>query len=309
MAPSTRQHASAPVTATAHAGERPADQRRAAAHPAEVGTPSGWAPHARIALAAFAALTLLPMLGLAALAFAGGIDGAILQDMTPALMLLPALVAVFVWSVTRPHDFGDALRLRAERGWLRAIGWSLAALPVVALLGIVTAGAAVLLGVAQPGVDWQTLLPAVPSVFTSMLLLALAEEVGWRGFAQRLLAPVGVVRASLAIAAFWALWHTPAMAIWVWEGTMPVAVAATTLSSLLLGGLVLSALAALGGSVWPAVVGHAAMNSLVVFTTSTLVTGDAAAIGAIGWLPWALAAVSLLLLTTRALRGRRAAGA
>jgi len=90
---------------------------------------------------------------------------------------------------------------------------------------------------------------------------------------------------------------------------MPLAGALTTLGGLLLGGLVLSALSALGGSVWPAVVGHAAMNSLVVFATSTLVTGDPAAIGAIGWIPWALAAAALLLLASRAPRARRLAAA
>lgn len=260
---------------------------------------SPWLPHARTALAGFGALTLLPVLGLAALALAGGIDGTALQALTPAVMLLPALVAIFVWSVTRPLPLGRALRVTPERGWLRTIGWSLLALLAVTALGAATAGLAVLLGIAQPGLDWQSAVPAIPAVLGTMLALSLAEEVGWRGFAQRLLAPIGLVRASLAIAAFWALWHAPAMAVWVWEGSMPLAVALTTLGSLLLGGLVLSALSALGGSVWPAVVGHAAMNSLVVLLTSTVVTGDAAAIGVLGWLPWALAAGLLLVLAAR----------
>ncbi|GEK80859.1 CPBP family intramembrane glutamic endopeptidase [Agrococcus baldri] len=263
-------------------------------------------PRARTALAAFAALTLLPMVGLAALAFAGGIDGADLQAMTTAVMLLPALVAVFVWSVTRPLPIGQALRVRPERGWPRALGWSLVALVAVAAIGAATAGLALLLGIAEPGLDWQAVLPAIPPVLATMLALSLAEEVGWRGFAQRLLAPIGLVRASLGIAAFWALWHAPAMTVWVWEGSMPLAVALTTLGGLLLGGLVLSALAALGGSVWPAVAGHAAMNSIVVFATSTLVTGDAAEIGALGLLPWALAAAALLAVAARrALPARR----
>lgn len=264
-----------------------------------------WLPRGRSAIAAFAALTLLPMLALAGLAFAGAIDGDTLQAFTPAVMMLPALVAVLVWSVTRPLPFGQAMRLRAERGWLRAIGWSLVALVVIAALGALTGELAVALGIAQPGADALAVLPAVPGVFATMLVLSLAEEVGWRGFGQRLLAPLGLVRASLAIAAFWALWHAPAMAVWVWEGSMPLEVALTTLGSLLLGGLVLSALSALGGSVWPAVVGHAAMNSLVVYATSTRVTGDPAAIGALGWAPWAIAAVLLLLIATGVVRRRR----
>lgn len=256
-------------------------------------------------LAALAALTLLPVLGLAAFAFAGGIDGTGLQSLTPAVMLLPALATVIVWSITRPEPLGSALRLRAERGWRRSLGWSVLALGIIGVLGIATAGIAVLLGVAQPNVDWAAVLPALPVAVVTALAFALAEEVAWRGWAQRLLAPAGLVRSSLVIAGFWATWHAPALAVWVVEGSMPLPVALVTLGGLVPGGLVLSALAALGGSVWPAAVGHAAMNTLVVVATSTLVTGDATAIGLLGWLPWALAALVLLALAARSLRAAR----
>lgn len=270
----------------------------------EGGTRStAWRPRARTALLAFAVLTALPVAGLAALVAAGGMTGEDLQALTPAVMLLPALVAVFVWSTTRAEPLGRALRLRPERGWVRSLAWSVLAVAVIATLGAATAALAVLLGVAQPSDDWRGVLPALPVALGSAAAFALAEEVGWRGFAQRLLAPIGLVRSSLVIAAFWALWHAPALAVWVIEGSMPLAVAATTLGSLLLGGLVLSALGALGGSVWPAVAGHAAMNTIVVLATSAAVSGDAAGIGAIGLLPWALTAAGLLVLAAR--RGRR----
>jgi uncharacterized protein len=271
-------------------------------HPAGTGRPDPSRRRAAAALGAFAALTLLPVLGLAALAFAGAIDGATIQALTPAAMLLPALVAVSVWSLTRPAPLGVLLRVRPERGWRRAVGWSVLALVAVVALGAAAAGSAALLGVAEVGTAWRAVLPALPVTFVTMLAFALAEEVGWRGFAQHLLAPIGPVRASLAIAAFWSLWHAPAMAVWVWEGTMPLAAALTTLGSLVLGGAVLSALALLGGSVWPAVVGHAAMNSAVVYLTSTVVTGDPAAIGSAGLVPWALAGAGLLALVAASSR-------
>lgn len=288
-------------------GDLTAPRTREPSAASRTATATAWEPRARTALAAFAALTLLPMLGLAGLAFTGAIDGEALQALTPAAMLLPALAAIVVWSTLRTVPLGRALGVRPAGSWRRALGWSLVALAAVAALGLATAAVAVLVGAAQPGDAWRAAMPAIPAVLGTMLALSLAEEVGWRGFALRLLAPIGVVRASLAIAAFWALWHAPSLAVWVWEGTMPLAAAATTLGSLLLGGLVLAALAVLGGSVWPAVVGHAAMNSLVVFATSTLVTGETAPIGAVGLLPWAVAAVVLLLLAVRSLRDRRAA--
>jgi membrane protease YdiL (CAAX protease family) len=42
------------------------------------------------------------------------------------------------------------------------------------------------------------------------LVIALIEEVGWRGYAQdRLQQPLGALSASLVVGVVWALWHLP----------------------------------------------------------------------------------------------------
>lgn len=54
-----------------------------------------------------------------------------------------------------------------------------------------------------------TLLVAPIAGFTINGLLALGEELGWRGLLQQELAPLGFTRASTLIGAVWGLWHAP----------------------------------------------------------------------------------------------------
>ncbi len=44
---------------------------------------------------------------------------------------------------------------------------------------------------------------------TSNALVGFGEEVGWRGFLQRELAPLGFWRSSFLIGAMWGIWHAP----------------------------------------------------------------------------------------------------
>lgn len=53
-------------------------------------------------------------------------------------------------------------------------------------------------------------LPDPPARIVAAILIALGEEVGWRGFAlPRLTKLVGPIGASLVIGPLWALWHVP----------------------------------------------------------------------------------------------------
>lgn len=92
------------------------------------------------------------------------------------------------------------------------------------------------------------------------------EEFGWRAYLQPKLLPLGGRAAMLAMGVIWGVWHWPLIAMGhnygldypgaPWGG-MFMMVWGTLLWGTLLGWLTLRA-----GSVWPAVIGHAAINGI-----------------------------------------------
>jgi membrane protease YdiL (CAAX protease family) len=97
-------------------------------------------------------------------------------------------------------------------------------------------------------------------------LATFGEEFGWRAYLQPKLTPVGGRKAMLWMGLIWGVWHWPV----IWMGHNygldypgapflgPLAMVWFTLVlGILLGWLTLKA-----GSVWPAVIGHAAINGM-----------------------------------------------
>ncbi|MEJ5308707.1 MAG: CPBP family intramembrane glutamic endopeptidase [Anaerolineae bacterium] len=92
------------------------------------------------------------------------------------------------------------------------------------------------------------------------------EEFGWRAYLQPKLQPLGGRKMMLAMGVIWGVWHWPVIAMGhnygldypgaPWGG-MLMMVWFTLLIGTLLGWLALRA-----GSVWPAVIGHAAINGI-----------------------------------------------
>ncbi|MDF1515426.1 MAG: CPBP family intramembrane metalloprotease [Anaerolineae bacterium] len=102
--------------------------------------------------------------------------------------------------------------------------------------------------------------PLVNSIFT------FGEEFGWRGYLQQKLMPLGVRRAMIAMGIIWGVWHWPMIAMGhnygldypgaPWAGMLMMVWFTFT------SGVFLSFVTLRSGSVWPAVIGHAAINGI-----------------------------------------------
>ncbi|MBN2799792.1 MAG: CPBP family intramembrane metalloprotease [Deltaproteobacteria bacterium] len=92
-------------------------------------------------------------------------------------------------------------------------------------------------------------------------LFAFGEEIGWRGWLQRELAPLGFWRASLLAGSLWGLWHAPLI---LHGHNYPdhrvVGVLLFTVVCALLAPL-LSAVRVRGGTVWAAAILHGTFNA------------------------------------------------
>jgi len=223
-----------------------------------------------------AGLLLALTAAVAAPAGALGPDGgaAYLGAMTPVMMGAPTAVLLVVRRrLRRPGRFltgAAAAPLRPLRPVLLT-GLALAvALVVVPLLA---QALAVLAGVREvaPAPELPSLLAvALPAVLAVQLVLSTGEELAWRGEALTVLAPLGFWRANGLVSGVWALWHLPLLTGYALLGVERWVDLLLPTATIVLGGLVLGGARYLSSSVWPAVLGHALMNSVVVLLTANL---------------------------------------
>jgi membrane protease YdiL (CAAX protease family) len=116
-------------------------------------------------------------------------------------------------------------------------------------------------------------LIVISQTITAMLIApllnaipTLGEEFGWRAYLQPKLMPLGGRRAVLLVGVIWGVWHWPVIAMGhnyglnypgvPWTGFLTM-VWFTLVTGTLLGWAALRA-----GSVWPAVIGHGALNGI-----------------------------------------------
>ncbi len=106
------------------------------------------------------------------------------------------------------------------------------------------------------------------------LLSAFGEELGWRGYLLTNLLPLGKMRACLITGVIWGVWHAPGIMMgnlypgYPYLGTLMITVMCVLL------GIIFGWLRIASGSLWPAVVAHAALNTmLLAYLPSFLVTG------------------------------------
>ncbi len=152
--------------------------------------------------------------------------GLLVPQVTTALILPGAwapTIAALVLTGMRDGRAGVRTLLGSLRRWRVGVHWYLIAIfgpTIVALLAILIH---VLLGGAAPPLEAIAARFGLPSAQTHLLFVllpfiflgtiaggAIAEELGWRGYAQpRLQASLSPARAGLVIGVIWSLWHLP----------------------------------------------------------------------------------------------------
>jgi membrane protease YdiL (CAAX protease family) len=139
-------------------------------------------------------------------------------------------------------------------------------------------------------------------------IVTFGEEFGWRAYLLPKLLPLGSRKAVVLMGVIWGVWHWPVIFMgyeygfdypgWPWLG--PLLFIWFTFTA----GVFLAWVTLRGGSVWPAVIGHAAINGIaqlpIIFLKGTPnLTVGPIAIGVVGGIGFTLLAVLLLALPGR----------
>ena len=263
----------------------------------------------RRAVALYVVLVMLPMLLVFFPFWWTELDFALLNVLTPVFMWLPALAAlVVVKTVVRPTSSARFLAVTPVRlGQLLGGAVGILAGAVALVILTLTLSQALgftridtLTGDAARSEVLRTLL-LLPLFIVGYLLLTTGEELGWRGFLHRALEPLGFWHTAALTAALWVVWHLPLIVTTAYFGDVPPRDAVATVINLALASVVLTALRARSGSVWPAAFAHAMLNTVILFGFSAfrvpIRPGDHVGFWgftAVGWAVWLVA----ILITT-----------
>jgi len=223
-----------------------------------------------------------------------------MDGLIAVLMLVPTIASV-VARLSLREGFSDvSFRFGGRRG-LGAIGLALV-FPVA--VGLVAYGIAWTTGLAgfetRPSVGM--IVPFTVGLMIG-LILAAGEEIGWRGYMLTRLIDAGVPRPVLASGLIWAFWHVPLVLGGVYAaGPSPALSAALIVVSITSFGYVIARLRLETGSVWPAIVLHAAWNRIIQGPFDGATTG----LGATLWVGESgiLTALTLILAAVIFSRGR-----
>jgi membrane protease YdiL (CAAX protease family) len=130
-------------------------------------------------------------------------------------------------------------------------------------------------------------------------LSAFGEEVGWRGYMLTRLITAGVRRPVFISGFIWALWHLPLILSGQYAaGRQPWLSALLFVMGVVAMGYLAAYLRLQSGSVWPAVMLHAAWNSIVQGTFNRATPGTPLAVGESGWMT-TLVSMLIVLVVTR----------
>lgn len=227
-----------------------------------------------------------------------------------ALMWSPFVASLAARLVSREGVFDVSFRWGGRLGW-RCVGRAVA-FPLV--VGFLAYGVAWLTGLASfepppaaklPWMPWALGRFAVRLLLNGTLgtafgsLFAAGEELGWRGYLLVRMRDAGLPRPVFLGGIVWGLWHVPLIATGQYTVGANIALAVPVFCIAVVADSYLFAYVRLrSGSVWPAVVAHAAWNAIIqgVFDRST--HGESVWVGEAGILT-ALAQVAVVIWLVR----------
>jgi len=199
------------------------------------------------------------------------------------LMWVPAMASAICRITFREGIADVSFRIGGAEGW-RAIGIAVLFPIVVGIAAYGLAWSAGLVGFDPPTPKrllGEQLIQMIASLgpvgrFGTYLLLAATlgtvvgitsaagEEIGWRGYMLARLVRAGVPHPLVTSGAIWAFWHVPLIVSGVYAaGPHPVMSAALFVVLVIGMGVAIGVLRLRTGSVWPAVIMHAAWNAII----------------------------------------------
>jgi uncharacterized protein len=130
-------------------------------------------------------------------------------------------------------------------------------------------------------------------------ILVFGEEWGWRGFLLPKLLPLGQWRALLWTGVLWGLWYSPVVLLGYDYPLHPKVGIVLMIIFCVIFGVLLGWLRLATGSIWPAAVGHGALNAAGGFfyvVTDANQPIDTAHLTILGWTGWIMPLLVILLL-------------
>lgn len=255
----------------------------------------------------------------------GGLRHPLFMLIAIAIMYTPAVAAAIAGKLFEPEQkFVSSAGISVSKGsWVGTVIYSLAAI-VLAL--IITLGAlfvADAMGLFQldlkdfsafralldsqlkgrplpaqmPPLGVLVAIQLVTAVIASPInaLAAVGEEIGWRGWLLPRLMPLGTVPAIVISGVVWGAWHAPLLLLgYNYAGASGWLAIACMCGMCVAIGAILSWLRLRSQSVWPAAIGHGAINAaagfyLILGTAGQ--TADLTQVTLLGWSGWILPVV------------------
>ena len=130
-------------------------------------------------------------------------------------------------------------------------------------------------------------------------VFAAGEEIGWRGWLQPALMPLGAWQAILITGVAWGLWHSPVILLGYNFGRTDITGVLFMVGGCVMWGLFLGWLRLRTDSVWPAALAHGSLNAVagfVVLVSAAGSTVDMAVVGPLGVVSWVLLGIVMVVI-------------
>ena len=165
----------------------------------------------------------------------------------------------------------------------------------------------------EPRIRWILLIGFIPSI-AIFIFPCLLEEIGWRGFLLPKLMSLGQLPALFLSGALWGFWHTPFKLVDINNGHPSIMLLSALVCFPLFStffGVLVGWTRLKSGSIWPAVIMHAAYDSTATvlpmffahgfprdehLLNSPLLSADPLHTSIIGWPGWILLSVVIAIM-------------